>query len=208
MTERAMLKVALTGSIAMGKSTVAGMIRELGVPVFDADAAVHELYAAGGKAVEPVGSLFPDAIVDGAVDRTRLSGLVVGKPDAMARLEQVVHPLVHAEQDEFLRDAKEQAQSLVVFDIPLLFEGNRADEFDAVLVVSAPADKQRERALARPGMTVDKFEAILARQVPDADKCARADYVIPTGGSLDETRTAVITALDDLKQQAKAGLHT
>jgi dephospho-CoA kinase len=95
-----------------------------------------------------------------------------------------------------------------VFDIPLLFEGNRADEFDAVLVVSAPAEEQRERALARPGMTVDKFEAILARQVPDADKCARADYVIPTGGSLDETRAAVTMALDDLKRQAKAGLHT
>jgi dephospho-CoA kinase len=106
MTERAMLKVALTGSIAMGKSTVAGMIRELGVPVFDADATVHELYAAGGKAVEPVGRLFPEAIVDGAIDRTRLSGLVVGKPDAMARLEQVVHPLVHAEQEEFCATRK------------------------------------------------------------------------------------------------------
>ncbi len=208
MAERPMLKVALTGSIAMGKSTVASIIRELGVPVFDADAAVHELYAAGGKAVEPVGALFPDAIVDGAVDRTRLSGLVVGSPEAMAKLEQVVHPLVHNEQDEFLREANDQGQPIVVFDIPLLFEGNRADEFDAVLVVSAPAEKQRERALARPGMTVDKFEAILARQVPDADKCARADYVIPTGGSLDETRVAVVAALDDLKRQAKAGVHT
>lgn len=207
MAERPMLKVALTGSIAMGKSTVASMIRELEVPVFDADAAVHELYAAGGKAVEPVRALFPDAIVDGAVDRTRLSGLVVRRPEAMAKLEQVVHPLVHNEQDEFLREAH-QGQPIVVFDIPLLFEGNRADEFDAVLVVSAPAEKQRERALARPGMTVDKFEAILARQVPDADKCARADYVIPTGGSLDETRVAVVAALDDLKRQAKAGVHT
>lgn len=204
MTDGQLLKVALTGSIAMGKSTVAGMIRELGVPVFDADASVHALYAQGGKAVAVIERAFPDAIVDGAVDRTRLSELVVGKADAMARLEQIVHPLVHAEQAGFLRQAREEGQPLVVFDIPLLFEGNRASEFDAVLVVSAPADLQRERALARPGMTVEKFEAILARQMPDADKCARADYVIPTGGALSETRTAVVETIEKLKRQAQA----
>ena len=205
MADPTILKIALTGSIAMGKSTVAEMIRDLGVPVFDADAAVHELYSAGGKAVAPVRALFPDAVADGAVDRTRLSALVVGNPKAMASLEQIVHPLVRAKQDEFLRNAQQQGQPLVVFDIPLLFEGNRANEFDAVLVVSAPLEEQRHRALARPGMTVEKFEAIIARQMPDADKCARADYVIPTGGSFDETRAAVICALDDLKQKVQRG---
>lgn len=201
MADRTTLKVALTGSIAMGKSTVSQMIRDLGVPVFDADAAVHDLYAAGGKAVKQLRGAFPEAIVEGAVDRTRLSALVVGKPEAMARLEQIVHPLVHAAQDDFLRRAAEAGEPLVVFDIPLLFEGNRAGEFDAVLVVSASARQQRDRALARPGMTVEKFEAILARQMPDTEKCKRADHVIPTGGSLDETRAAVAAALDDLKRQ-------
>lgn len=196
-----MLKVALTGSIAMGKSTVAQMMREAGVPVFDADAAVHTLYSTGGRAVPKVAALFPDVVVDGAIDRALLSRHVVGDGEAMKKLETIVHPLVKQEQQAFLRSAEIAGDKLVVFDIPLLFEGNRQAEFDAVLVVSAPADEQRRRALARDGMTEEKFEAILKKQVPDAKKRELADIVISTGNSLDETRAQVENEIQRLRNK-------
>jgi dephospho-CoA kinase len=191
-------KVALTGSIAMGKSTVANMLRDEGVPVFDADATVHQLYSEGGGAVPLIAEAFPDAVSGNAVDRARLSALVLSDGAAIKRLEQLVHPLVHGEQARFLEQAQAGGAAMVVFDIPLLFEGGREAEFDAVLVVSAPAEIQRQRALARNGMNVEKFEAILARQVPDAVKRSKADIIIPTDTSLDETRQAVKSAIDRL----------
>lgn len=193
------MTVALTGSIAMGKSTVAQMMRDEGIPVFDADAAVHELYREGGKAVEPLRNLFPTAIVDDAVDRARLATEVLNDKMRMAQLESIVHPMVHDLQDEFRNAARSTGELVVVFDIPLLFEGNRAPEFDAVIVVSAPAHEQRTRALARPGMTDEKLNAIIARQVPDADKRRRADFIISTGTSLDETRKAVKDVIAKLR---------
>lgn len=180
----------------MGKSTVSAMFRELGVPVFDADAAVHALYAPGGTAVMPVAEAFPGVVrTDGAdaggIDREALSRQVVGQPEAIKRLEQIVHPLVGAMRQRFLDDARAAGQPLVVLDIPLLFEGSGQSQCDLTAVVSAPVDVQRARVLARPGMTVPKFEAILAKQMPDARKRLLADYVIPTGGSLDLTRRHV-----------------
>jgi dephospho-CoA kinase len=190
-----MILLGLTGSIGMGKSTVGQMFRDEGAPVYDADAAVHALYAEGGAAVGPVGAAFPDAIVDGAVDRERLSRLVLNDADALRRLEAIVHPLVGAAQMQFLEEARRAGAAVVVLDIPLLFEKGGEKRVDAVAVVSAPAGVQRARVLARPGMTVEKFEAILAKQTPDAEKRARADFVIETGGSFDETRAQVRAVL-------------
>ena len=207
MTDPKVFKVALTGSIAMGKSTVANMLRDEGVPVFDADAAVHRLYSEGGDAVPLITEVFPDAISGNAVDRTRLSALVLSDVAAIKRLEQLVHPLVHREQAAFLEQARVDGTELVVFDIPLLFEGGREAEFDAVLVVSAPAEIQRQRALARDGMSVEKFEAVLARQVPDAVKRSKADIVIPTDTSLDKTRQAVKAAIDRLNTMRRVARH-
>jgi dephospho-CoA kinase len=172
----------LTGSIGMGKSTAARAFRRLGVPVFDADAAVHALQARGGRAVRPIGAAFPGTVRHGAVDREALRRAVLGDPVALKRLEAIVHPLVRAEQARFLARWRGRGARLVVLDIPLLFETRRpAREFDAVLVVSAPARVQRARVLARPGMTESRLAAILARQMPDAEKRRRADHVIPTG---------------------------
>jgi dephospho-CoA kinase len=187
----------------MGKSTVSQMIRDEGVPVFDADATVHELYTKGGRAVPMIAKHFPDAIVDDAVERTKLSALVLNDHDAIRLLENIVHPLVHDEQRRFLETAARTGAALVVFDIPLLYEGDRANEFDAVIVVSAPAAVQRERALARPGMTREKFEAILARQVPDQEKRRRADFVVSTGVSLEDTRVAVKKVISELRRRAE-----
>ncbi len=181
------MMLGLTGSIGMGKSEVGRMFRSLGIPVYDADAAVHELYAKGGAAVEPVGAAFPDAVVDGAVDRDRLSRLVVGSEPAIKRLEAIVHPLVGVHRQRFLEQAAADGADIVVMDIPLLFETGGQDRVDHVVVVSAPAPIQRQRVLQRPGMTADKFEAILARQTPDEEKRRRADFVIRTDTSLEET---------------------
>ena len=202
MPDKQPMRIALTGSIAMGKSTVAQMLRDEGIAVFDADAAVHEMYAVNGRAVSPVGERFPDAIVDEAVDRTRLAAAVLGNTEAMKALEDIVHPLVHEEQRRFLDQAAQRGDPIVVFDIPLLFEGNRPAEFDAVIVVSASPEQQRERALGRPGMTTEKFESILARQVPDEDKRRQADFVISTATSLDDTRLAVKKVLEQLRHRA------
>lgn len=178
--------VGLTGSIGMGKSTVAAMLRDLGVPVFDADAAVHELQGPGGALVPAIEAAFPGTTGALGVDRGTLGPLVLHDNAAMARLEAIVHPAVAAERGAFL--AAHRGAPLVVFDIPLLFEKGGAQGMDAVIVVSAPADIQRVRVLARPGMSADKFDAILARQMPDAEKRARATYVVDTGVPLAETR--------------------
>lgn len=184
-----MIVLGLTGSIGMGKSTTARMFEEEGVPVHDSDATVHALYR--GAAVEPIRARFPAAVVDGAVDREKLAAEVLGKPDALRELEKIVHPLVRAETEAFLRKHREDGTEIVVLDIPLLFETHGEGRVDRIVVVSAPAEVQRERVLARPGMTVEKFEAILKRQVPDAEKRARADFVVDTGKGMDAARAQV-----------------
>lgn len=173
----------------MGKSAVASMLRDLGVPVFDADAAVHELQGPGGRLVPEIEAAFPGTTGMMGVDRQKLGAQVLSDDAAMARLEAIVHPAVAAERATFL--AAHAHAKLVVFDIPLLFEKGGERAFDAVIVVSAPADVQRARVLARPGMTAEKFESILARQMPDAEKRARADYIVDTGVAPDATRARV-----------------
>jgi len=181
--------LGLTGSIGMGKSTVAAMLRELGVPVFDADAAVHVLQGPGGALLPAIEAAFPGTTGATGVDRPKLGAAVFGNRDELARLEAIVHPAVAEMRKAFLADNADRP--LVVFDIPLLFEKGGNHGLDAVAVVSAPAEAQRTRVLARPGMTVEKFEQILALQVPDAEKRARADFVIDTGIDLASTRAAV-----------------
>lgn len=176
-----MIVLGLTGSIGMGKSTAAAMLRRLGCPVHDSDAAVHRLYARGGAAVPVVAALFPDAVRNGAVDRAALSAQVVGRPEALRRLEAAVHPLVRADADRFLRRAARRRVKVAVLDIPLLFESRGEDRVDRIAVVSAPPSVQRARVLARPGMGPAKLAAILALQMPDREKRRRADFVVPTG---------------------------
>ncbi len=173
--------LGLTGSIGMGKSTATGVFHRLGVPVHDADAAVHALFREDGEAVGPVGEAFPEAIRDGAVDRTVLGQAVFGSAERWALLEAIVHPLVRQTSDRFLRQARARRARLAVFDVPLLFETGAEPRYDAVAVVSAPAFVQAQRVLARPGMTMERLAAIRARQTPDAEKCRRADFVLPTG---------------------------
>jgi len=184
-----MIVLGLTGSIGMGKSTVAQMFADEGIPVFDADAVVHRLQGPGGQLVAEIEAAFPDTTGEAGVNRTALGEAVFGDPAALARLEALVHPAVAAERERFL--AANSDAPLVLLDIPLLFEGDSWRRVDRIAVVSAPAEVQRARVLARPGMTEDRFEAIRAKQLPDAEKRARADFVIPTGGSLDATRAAV-----------------
>lgn len=181
--------LGLTGSIGMGKSAVAAMFAGLGVPVFDADAAVHDLQGPGGALLSAIEHAFPGTTGPAGVDRQRLGAAVFGDAAALARLEAIVHPAVAALRHQFLMD--NAAAPLVVFDIPLLYEKDGWRGVDAVVVVSAPAEVQRARVLARPGMSAEKFEKILALQVPDAEKRARADHVIDTGTSLAQTRHAV-----------------
>lgn len=195
-----MIVLGLTGSIGMGKSTTARMFEEEGVPVHDSDATVHALYR--GAAVEPIRARFPAAVVDGAVDREKLAAEVLGKPDALRELEKIVHPLVRAETEAFLRKHREDGTEIVVLDIPLLFETHGEGRVDRIVVVSAPAEVQRERVLARPGMTVEKFEAILKRQVPDAEKRARADFVVDTGKGMDAARAQVRDIIGQLAADA------
>ena len=194
-----MILVGLTGSIGMGKSTTAALFAAEGVPVYDADAAVHQLYARGGAAVEPLEQEFGDVVVDGAIDRDRLSKKVLNDPDAMKRLEAIVHPLVGASRIGFFQQATEKQADIVVLDIPLLFETGGEKNMACVVVVSAPADQQRARVLARPGMSLEKFEAILARQTPDAIKRERADFVIDTSQGVDHAREQVRHVLATLR---------
>ena len=190
------LILGLTGSVGMGKSTVAGMFEDLGVPVFDADAVVHRLQGRGGALLEAIEAAFPGSTGPEGVDRRKLGAVVFDDPDALARLEAIVHPAVRAARREFLLG--HAGAKVVVLDIPLLFEKGGVEELDAVVVVSAPPEVQRERVLARPGMTPDRFEDILARQLPDAEKRARADYVVDTGQTLAETRAEVARLVEKL----------
>ena len=181
--------LGLTGSIGMGKSAVAAMLRELGVPVFDADAAVHELQGPNGACLAPIERVFPGTTGPDGVDRQKLGAAVFGDPAKLKLLEAIVHPEVAKMRRAFLADNADAL--LIVFDIPLLFEKAGQHGLDAVAVVSAPPDMQRDRVLARPGMSADKFEKILALQLPDADKRARADFVIDTSGEFAATRRQV-----------------
>ena len=181
--------IGLTGSIGMGKSTVAAMLDDLDVPVFDADATVHRLQGPGGALVERIGAAFPGMAGPHGVDRQRLGALVFNNSVAMKKLEEIVHPAVALEKALF-RERNADAL-LVVYDIPLLFEKGGETGLEAIWVVSAPADIQRARVLLRPGMTTEKFDAIIARQIPDKEKRRRATQIIDTGGSLAETRAQV-----------------
>jgi len=188
--------LGLTGSIGVGKSTVAGMFEELGVPVFDADHEVRRMQGAGGALLEEIEAAFPGSTGPGGVEREKLGAAVFGDEAALARLEVIVHPAVRAAREAFLRE--HAGAKLVVFDIPLLFEKGGAEEVDAVAVVSAPPEVQRARVLARPGMTAARFKRIFALQLPDAEKRARADYVIDTGTTLAETRAEVAWLVEKL----------
>lgn len=184
-----MLIIGLTGSIGMGKSTVAARLRELGVPVFDSDAEVHRLYAA--EAVPLIEAAFPGTTTKAGVDRQRLSAAVIAAPDGFKQIEQIIHPLVRQCQKRFLAEACRDGAALAVLEVPLLFETGVERLVDVTIVVSAPADVQRSRVLARPGMTPEKLEVILGRQTPDAEKRTRADFVVDTGTTWDETRAQI-----------------
>ncbi|MBK8007624.1 MAG: dephospho-CoA kinase [Rhizobiales bacterium] len=188
--------LGLTGSVGMGKSTTAQMFVAEGIPMFDADAAVHHLYAS--EAAPLIEREFPGTTSDGKVDREKLSAQVVGKPEALLRLEKLVHPLVGKLRAKFMADAEKAGAKAVLLDIPLLFETGDPSKFHAVIVVSAPAEVQRERVLARAGMTAEKFDAILKRQMPDSDKRARADFVINTGEGLESARKQVKQVLAEV----------
>ena len=184
-----MFILGLTGSLGMGKSTTAGFFAEAGVPVHDADAVVHALYE--GEAVPAIAAAFPGNIVNGKVDRAKLGAAVLDDACALQRLEAIVHPLVSAAKARFLADAQARGAKVVVLDIPLLFETGGEARVDAVVVASAPAHVQRERVLARPGMTADKLDALLARQMPDSEKRKRADFVVDTSLGFEAARAQV-----------------
>lgn len=192
-----MLLVGLTGSIGMGKSTVAGRFRELGVPVVDADAVVHELYE--NEAVEPIEAAFPGATADGKVDRAKLSQALLADPSGFKRLERIVHPMVQAKERAYLKQHAEAGAALAVLEIPLLMEGNGDTRVDVSVVVSAPYEVQKQRVLARPGMSEEKFAQILSRQVPDEEKRRRADFVVDTGQPVEATFGEVDAIVDALK---------
>ena len=208
-----MILLGLTGSIGMGKSTTTAMFADLGAVVWNADDAVHRLYAPGGAAVEPVGAAFPGVVVEGAVDRTRLAEALGRDETAFRRLEAIVHPLVTRGRAADLAAARVMGVKLAVLDIPLLFETGGDAHVDAVVVVTDDPEIQAERVLARPGMTRERFEAILARQMPDAEKRARADFVIDTGRGLEAARADVAAIVETVLDPAwisprhgKAGL--
>ena len=188
-----MIRIALTGSIGMGKSTVAAMAAEVGIPLFDADAEVREMQGPGGKLVDPIEARFPGTTRAGAVDRDLLSARVLGDRDSLAALELIVHPAVLERREQFI--AANRGAPALMFDIPLLFETHGEQAFDKVITVSAPAEVQRARVMARTGMTAAKFARILERQTSDAVKRERADFVIDTGGSLDQTRAQLDSIL-------------
>lgn len=191
-----MIVLGLTGSIGMGKSTTARMFAEAGIPVHDSDEAVHRLYA--GEAAPMVEAVFPGTVVGGVVDRARLAKRVLGDPAAIRKLEGLIHPLVRADADAFLDRHRKAGAPLVVLDIPLLFETGGRRRVDKVAVVTAPAEIQRERVLARPGMTEEKFGAILAKQVPDSEKRKAADFIIDTGSGMETARNAVREIIAEL----------
>lgn len=197
-----MIILGLTGSIGMGKSTTLQMFANEGIPTYSADDAVHELYR--GKAVPLVEAIFSGVTADGVVDRAKLSAVVIGKPEALKKLEAIIHPLVRQAELDFVGKAKASGARLIVLDIPLLFETDGKQRVDATLVVSALPEIQHARVLARPGMTAQKLDAILARQMPDADKRKLADYVIDTGENFDSVRHQVKTLIATLMKNPKA----
>ena len=199
-----MIVIGLTGSIGMGKTTTADLFRQAGLPVFDADAAVHALY--NGPLVAEIEATFPGTTAVGRVDRAKLAERLSGDGGAFRRLEAIVHPAVRRAESEFLDRARVAGAPAVVLDIPLLFETGRHHDVDKVVVVSAPAEVQRARVLARPGMTAEKFDALLARQMPDAEKRARADFIVPSGDGLEMARASVAAFLRDLMGDKGAGL--
>ena len=190
-------RLGLTGSIGMGKSTTAALFAQQGCAIWDADAAVHRLYGPGGAAVAPMAALFPDAVIDGAVSRDALKDIIGRDPQALKQIEQLVHPLLATDRADFIENAK---SDVLVFDVPLLFETGGNARMDAVVVVSAPPDVQRQRVLQRGSMTEAQFQAILAKQMPDAEKRARADFVIETD-TLDHARQQV----ENIVQQIRKG---
>lgn len=201
--------IGLTGSIGMGKTTTAAMFKDLGVPVWDADGAVHRLYESGGGGVGPVSALFPSALRDdGSLDRDILAKLVLGKPEQLKRLESVVHPLVGQDRSDFLALARSNLAPISIVDVPLLYETGGNAYVDKVIVVTCDGALQKTRVMARPGMSEDKFQSILARQTPDAQKRARADFLITTDTSLDDTRQQVASIFDQLMVLSNApALH-
>lgn len=200
-----MLIVALTGSIGMGKSTATTMLRQMGVPVYDADAAVHSLTVKHGPALPAIDREFPGVVSAGVLDRQKLGAQVFGNQPALRRLEAIIHPMVQKKQRRFLELAKRRRAPIVVLDIPLLFEGNGHHRVDATIVVSAPHWLQRRRVLARPGMSEEKFAGILRQQVPDRIKRRLATYVVPTGMGKAETRRHLVRILEDLR--SREGAH-
>jgi dephospho-CoA kinase len=189
-----MIILGLTGSIGMGKSTTAKLFEEAGVPVYDADAAVHKIYE--GEAAPAIEAAFPGTTADGKVDRNKLSTKVVHDAAAMKRLEQIVHPMLGASRQQFLRDAEQSGAPVAVLDIPLLFETGGEQRVDAVVVVTTPPEIQRQRILERDNMTGEKLDALLARQLPDAEKRKRADFVVDTSHGLDPVRARIRDILD------------
>lgn len=201
MTSAKLLRVGLTGSIGMGKSTTAQMFRDEGVAVLDSDRIVHDLYC--GAAVEPIAVAFPGVVVDGVVDRARLAAQVLDDPAAMARLEAIVHPLVWAARDAFIRERAAQGDEIVVYDVPLLFETGADKSVDAIVVVTTSPEEQKTRVLSRPGMSREKFDAIVARQTPDAEKRTRADFVVDTAAGLDAARNQVRHIILKLRERLR-----
>lgn len=200
-----MIVIGLTGSIGMGKSTTAALFADEGVPVNDSDQVVHDLYRS--DAVAPIAELFPDAVVDGVVERVKLSENLAKNPAKFRDLEAIVHPLVRAREVAFLQKQRELGRSIVVLDIPLLFETGADARVDKVVVVTCEPDVQKQRVLSRPGMTEEKFALILSRQTPDAEKRARADYVVDTGHGIDMAREQVKTIVRELREQAEQTNH-
>lgn len=195
-----MIKLGLTGSIGMGKSTTANMFRKKGIPVYDADATVHRLYE--NEAVPLIEELFPGTAVDGRIDREKLGEYVVGNDENMKKLAALVHPMVHAEEKKFIDAAENESSDIVLLDIPLLFETGGKDRVDKIIVVSTSAEIQRERVLARENMTVEKFEAILSKQLPDAEKRKHADYIIDTGKGLEFAEAQVDKIIAELRNKS------
>lgn len=191
-----MLVIGLTGSIGMGKTTIADYLAACGIPVFDADAAVHRLYQ--GPAAHEIENSFPGTVIDGAVDRKRLGKKVIGNPEALQRLEAIIHPKVKEERTRFLHKAAASGSKIAVLEIPLLFETGADKEVDITIVVSAGPDIQRQRALTRPDMTEDKFRDILASQIPDAEKCRRADFIVDTGQDISKTYAEIDRVIESL----------
>lgn len=195
-----MIILGLTGSIGMGKSTTAAMFVEAGVPVHDADATVHRLYS--GRAAPVIENAFPGTVTDGVVDREKLAKAVLGNPERLKKLESIIHPMVRAEEKAFISKHRAAGTPVIVLDIPLLFETGGRDRVDQVVVVTADPGIQRQRVLSREGMTSEKFEAILARQVADSEKRRLADFIIDTGLGMDHARRAVAEIVEELNKQA------